>query len=208
MTPVSTGTYAPHPQAGASVGIISILLHMRLLLGPRRRRGGEGGRGGRGGRRRCEEEAADLISFSLSFIMASYCSNVGTTCGLHESSDRTRRNLDSLSRNTVKCRQSERLSHCSEAAQWCVKVHAGMKSCRSDAVTPKLLFVWINPVFFNSHVNAGTAAPQRSLLGATWGWALRRKSQDNHVSRKNVSSNINTQAGGIIHPFMICREHK
>ena len=54
---------------GASVGIISILLHMRLLLGPRRRKR-EGGRKG-------EEEAADLISFSPSLIKASYCGHVG-----------------------------------------------------------------------------------------------------------------------------------
>lgn len=77
--PVCKATYAPYPLTGASVGIISILLHMRLLLGPRRRRGREE-------RRRCEEEAADLISFSPSLIMASYCSDVETACGLRESS--------------------------------------------------------------------------------------------------------------------------
>ena len=54
-------TDATSPLSGASAGIISILLHMRPLLGPptEEEEEEEG--------RRCEEEAADLISFSPSF---------------------------------------------------------------------------------------------------------------------------------------------
>lgn len=95
-------------------------------------------------RGRCEEEAADLISFSPSLIMASYCSNVGTACGLTETQKQTRKS--NLSRNKMKINT---MAHIILQAQWCVKL----------SVSLKVVYVLVINPDFNSHVNSGIFVP-------------------------------------------------
>lgn len=88
-----------------------------------------------------------------------------------------------------------------------------MRKTLRNAATQTLI-VRINPVFFffnkiNDHGDPDTTA-------SLW-QEKKKKTQEKAVSSiiqksdrdiKTLAANINAQAGGIIHPFMMCGEHK
>ena len=141
----------------------------------RRRREGASGVGG-GGRGRCEEEAADLISFSPSLIMASHCGDAETACAARTSKQPNRHTTPTATTLnpcsiTKKSNRTQTGSDVRQSGGCSVvrKTSAGSDAAVETLSHQKLSFVSV----FNFHVNA-------EHICRNFGRAVHKKSRDNY----------------------------
>ena len=150
--------------------------------------------------------------------MASYCSDVETAC-----SQRPKRTANSPAteiqtqaasgeggkkgKEKEKKKRERNTDHIKHHLQW--RARSAVRKTLRNAATQTLI-VRVNPFFLNDHGNPDTTA-------SPWKEKKPPKTQEHAVSSiipksdrdiKTLAANINAQAGGIIHPFMMCGEHK